>query len=89
MCATQRSRFGWILDGGSTNHICMDCSAFATFTPMTDSIKDIAQNGPELQVLGTGTVLVMVSVQGRKERTVKLINVSYCPNVRNNLMSES
>ena len=89
MCATSRSCFGWILDGGSTNHICMDRLAFATFTPTTDSIKGIVKNGPELQVLSTSTVLVTVSVQGRKECMVKLINVSYCPNTCDNLMSVS
>jgi len=84
-----RSRFGWILDGGSTNHICTERSAFTTFAPTHDSIKGIVKNGPELEVLGTGTVLISVSVKGRPDRTIKLLNVSYCPNARDNLMSES
>ncbi|KIM58041.1 hypothetical protein SCLCIDRAFT_16854 [Scleroderma citrinum Foug A] len=58
---SSRSRFGWILNGGSTNHICTERLAFTTFTPAHDSIKGIVKNGPELEVLGTGTVLVSVS----------------------------
>ena len=67
----------------------MEHLAFTTFTPAHDSIKGIVKNGPELEVLGTGTVLVSVLVKGRPESTIKLLNVSYCPNARDNLMSES
>ena len=84
-----RSRFGWILNGGSTNHICTERSAFATFTPTNDSIKGIVKDGPELQVLGTGAVIVTVSVKGRPDHTIKLVNVSYCPDAQDNLMSKS
>jgi len=83
------SRFGWILDSGATNHICTERMAFTTFTPANESIKGIVKDGPELTVLGTGTVLAHVSVKGRPDRTIKLLNVSYCPNARDNLMSES
>lgn len=84
-----RSRFGWILDGGSTTHICTERAAFATFTPLEEHIQGIVKNGPALQVLGYGSVLVNVSVKGRADRIVKLTNVRYCPNARDNLMSES
>ncbi|KIM61294.1 hypothetical protein SCLCIDRAFT_9454 [Scleroderma citrinum Foug A] len=61
------SRFGWILDGRSTNHICTDRTAFETFTPAHDTIQGIVKNGPELEVLGMGTVLISVSVKGRPD----------------------
>jgi len=47
------------------------------------------KNGPELEVLRTGTVLISVSVKGRPDCTIKLLNVSYCPNAHDNLMLES
>ena len=34
-------------------------------------------------------MLINVSIKGRPDLVVKLLNVSYCPNVHNNLMSES
>ena len=83
------SCFSWILDSGSTNHICTERLAFTTFTPTNSIIKGIVKNGPMLQVLSVRTVLVMVSIKGREDRTIKLLDVSYCPNARDNLMSES
>ena len=47
------------------------------------------KNGLVLQVLSVGTVLVMVSVKGREDQTIKLLDVSYCPNAHDNLMLES
>ena len=83
------SHFGWILDSGATNHICTEQMAFATFVPTNDSIKGIVKNGPNLEVCGTGTVLINVSVKGRPNWVIKLLNVSYCLNAHDNLMSES
>ena len=61
------SRFGWILDGGSTNHICTERTAFATFMPAHNTIQGIVKNGPKLEVLGMGTVLILVSVKGKPD----------------------
>ena len=36
-----------------------------------------------------GTVFISVSVKGRPDWMIKLLNVSYCPNAWDNLMSES
>ena len=83
------SCFSWILDSRSTNHIYTEWLAFTTFTPTNSIIKGIVKNGLMLQVLGVGTVLVTVSVKGREDQTIKLLDVSYCPNAHDNLMSES
>ena len=74
------SHFGWILDSRSTNHICTECSVFIMFTLTNSVIKGIVKNGPMLQVLGVGTVLITVMVKGRSDCTIKLLDVSYCPN---------
>ncbi|KIJ18409.1 hypothetical protein PAXINDRAFT_8654 [Paxillus involutus ATCC 200175] len=59
---SSHSHFGWILDSGSTNHICTKRSAFVTFTPTRDHISGIVKDGPQLEVLGYGTIMVSVSV---------------------------
>ncbi|KAG1746059.1 uncharacterized protein EDB91DRAFT_1035582, partial [Suillus paluster] len=79
----------WILDGGSTTHICTERAAFTTFTPSEEHIQGIVKDGPVLRVLGHGSVLVNVSVKGQPDCVVKLTNVRYCPNARDHLMSES
>ncbi|KAH7904901.1 hypothetical protein BJ138DRAFT_975022, partial [Hygrophoropsis aurantiaca] len=84
-----RTRSGWILDGGSTTHICSSRSAFTTFIPANDVINSISKNGPQLNVLGYGDVDVPVSVQGQSDRTITLRNVCFTPDSRRNLISES
>ena len=83
------SHFSWILDSRSTNHICTEWSAFTIFTLTNSIIKGIVKNGLMLQVLSIRTILVTVSVKGREDWMIKLLDVSYCPNAHNNLMSES
>jgi len=83
------SRFAWILDGGSTTHICNDRDAFVTFTPARSTIGSIQKNGPQLEVLGRGDILILCHVQDRDDCVITLRDVSYCPNARDNLVSES
>lgn len=83
------SAFGWILDGGSTTHLCKDCSAFVSFQPTKSIIHSINEGGPQLEVEGTGTVNILVSVKGQADRVVTLKDVCFTPNARDNLISES
>lgn len=83
------SHFGWVLDGGSTTHICTIKSAFITFTPRDDTIKGIHSGGTQLRVLGTGSVKIIVNVKGHDERIITLKDVCYAPDTCNNLISES
>jgi transposase InsO family protein len=83
------SAFGWILDGGSTTHLCKVCSAFTTFRPTESIIHGINKGGPQLEVKGIGTVKILVSVNGQPNRVVTLKDVCYTPDARDNLVSES
>ncbi|TFY63604.1 hypothetical protein EVJ58_g3163 [Rhodofomes roseus] len=83
------SRFTWILDGGSTTHICNDRSAFRLLCETRGTIGSIQKTGPQLQVLGRGEIHIICRVDGRDKRTVTLKDVAYCPDARDNLISES
>ena len=83
------SRFQWVLDGGSTTHICTDRNMFATFTNKQSSIGGIQKNAPALQSIGFGDVHLTSMVDGKSECTITLMNVAYCPDARDNLISES
>ncbi|KAG2085189.1 hypothetical protein BD769DRAFT_1292326, partial [Suillus cothurnatus] len=79
----------WILDGGSTTHLCKVRSAFTTFRPTESIIHGINKGGPQLEVKGIGTVKILVSVNGQPNRVVTLKDVCYTPDARDNLVSES
>src|SRR5882762_4953676 len=86
---TSHSRFHWFLDGGSTTHICKDISAFSKLAPTRGTIGSIQKKGPKLDIHGRGDIRVICSVKGRKDRIITLRDVTYCPDARNNLISES
>ena len=86
---TSHSRFHWILDGGSTTHICNDKLAFSKLAPTRSTIGSIQKKGPKLDVHGRGDIRVICSVKGREDRVVTLCDVAYCPDARDNLVSES
>jgi len=83
------SQFRWILDGGATTHICKDRSAFVNFIPRCDIIGGVNKKATSLEVLGTGDIKVIVTIDGRKDKTITLSNASYCPDAADNLVSES
>ncbi|GBE80639.1 Retrovirus-related Pol polyprotein from transposon TNT 1-94 [Sparassis crispa] len=83
------SRFTWILDGGSTTHICRTKSAFVTFTPSSETIGGIWKTGPQLEVHGRGDILILCHVHSGDQHIVTLRNVCYCPDARDNIISES
>ena len=83
------SHFQWVLDGGSTTHICNDHSMFATFMEKYSMIGGIQKSAPSLKSKGFGDILLTCTVNGESDQTITLINVAYCPDARDNLVSES
>ena len=83
------SQFHWILDGGATTHICKDRSAFINFVPCRDIIGGINKKATSLEVLSTSDIKVIVTIDGRKDKTITFHNTSYCPDTADNLVSES
>jgi hypothetical protein len=63
---TSHSHFHWILDGGSTTHICKDISAFSKLAPTQGTIGSIQKKGPKLDIHRRGDIHVICSVKGRK-----------------------
>ena len=81
--------FQWVLDGGLTTHICNDHSMFAMFTEKHSTIGGIQKSAPSLISKGFGDVLLTCTVNGESDQTITLINVAYCPDAQDNLVSES
>jgi hypothetical protein len=86
---SSHSRFRWILDGGATTHICKDRSAFIDFVPCRSIIGGVNKKATSLEVLGTGDIKVIVTIDGHKDETITFRNASYCPDAADNLVSES
>ena len=86
---SKHSHFQWVLDSGSTTHICKDRNMFHTFTKRHSSIGGIQRNTPALQSMGTSDIQLINTVDGKSEHTVMLTNVAFCPDAQDNLISES
>jgi gag-polypeptide of LTR copia-type len=67
--------FHWILDGGSTTHICKDKSAFSKLASTRGTIGSIQKKGPKLDIHGRGDICVICSVKGRKDRVITLRDI--------------
>jgi hypothetical protein len=78
----------WIVDSGSTNHICKDKSIFTTYKPATNSIGGIGKD--RVQVVGIGDVkLVCNKGNKRGVKVIHLVNVVHCPSIKVNILSVS
>jgi hypothetical protein len=86
---SSHSRYQWVLNGGSTTHICNNKSAFSNLISVHSTIGSIVKNGPQLDVHGRGDVHVICSIDGRDKKVITLCNVAFCPNACDNLISES
>jgi hypothetical protein len=70
----------WLLDSGSTNHICCSKEVFTSMRSHRSIIK--VGDGRELQVTGIG----QVELQTEKAK-IKINDVLYVPNMKKNLLS--
>ena len=80
------SKYDWLLDCGSTTHICTAREAFTDFIPCNETLNGVGEKGTA--VLGRGTVNVRFEVDG-KEYIHHLRNTLYTPNAPNCLVSLS
>ena len=85
---TDFSNYDWLLDCGSTSHICNIRDAFVDYYPINDPKEaSIHGIGPTAAVArGRGTVNVDFTVNGNVIRH-HLINVFHIPEAQNNLIS--
>jgi len=78
------SRYDWILDSGSTSHICTIREAFTEYHPLKNStIQGVG--GDHVMAHGRGTVLVNFSINGKTVRH-QLRDVLHVPEAPNCLL---
>lgn len=81
------SKYDWLLDSGTTSHICTARDAFTEYYPLTNStILGIGPGSAKAQ--GRGTVIVHMSVNGTIKRH-QLRDVLHVPEAPNCLLSVS
>ena len=78
----------WYKDSGSTTHICKERFAFVKLKACKGSVGGIDAKSLPLEVKGIGDVQLKCFLPGGQVRHVTLKNVYYCPNARDNLISE-
>ena len=76
----------WIIDSGSTAHMCSDRSMFQSFKNYKRSIQ--VGNSEFIEASGIGEVDIIARVQG-KDTTITLKEVLFVPNILYNLISSS
>ena len=80
------SKDDWMLDSGTTSHICPNVDAFRNFEKISGSIEGVGSN--PVKVLGRGTVVVNFDL-GTKTVKHTLTDVLYIPDAANCLLSVS
>ena len=82
----EMSKYDWLLDCGSTSHVCTIREAFTDFQTVSETLNGVGEKGAA--VLGRGTVKVRFKFDG-KEFIHQLRDTLYAPNAPNCLLSLS
>lgn len=78
-------RDSFILDSGTTVHICRDRNRFIDFHPST---ADFVYAGPtEIDIEGWGKISITISHSNGTSQQITLTDVAYIPSVHTNLIS--
>ena len=80
------SKYNWLLNSGTTSHICTICEAFTEFSPIEEMINGVGDTGTA--VAGHGTIKIKFEFDG-KTFIHQLCDTLYVPNVPNCLLSLS
>ena len=80
------TKYDWLLDSGTTSHICTIREAFTEFHPVKETLNGVGKQGAD--VLGRGNITVKFECDG-KEFIHRLSNVLYTPSAPNCLLSLS
>lgn len=78
-------RHGWVIDSGSTMHICNDKSFFFQLNMKRKGSISVA-NGNSVKIHGKGSVRLTLK-RGNSKHTVEIHDVAYAPDVKENLLS--
>ena len=80
------SKYDWILDSGTTSHICTIQEAFTEFYPVEEILNGVSEKGTP--VTGHGTVRIKFEFDG-KQFIHQLCDTLYVPNAPNCVLSLS
>jgi hypothetical protein len=80
----ERDPLPWVLDSGSSSHLCNSLKYFVTFKKWVRTVQ-CASDG-QLQIKGVGMVHIPIRDEEGDVRILKLKNVYYTPEVVNNLL---
>ena len=78
----------WIVDSGSTTHICNDRNSFVSLCTLEKPIDVSLRDGHVLKGIGRGTATLMLRT-GHLTRNCKLHDVLFVPDISYNLLSVS
>lgn len=78
----------WIIDSGSTSHICTDLNLFTEYNPSVQHAVRSANN-EVTNALGSGTVQIRIPGEPGEERILQLSDTLYIPSYASNLISLS
>ena len=77
----------WILDSGSTHHMCYERKLFKNLQDCNDGTKITVGDGTAISVEGRGEVEVKLNLPSNKTIKCTLKNVLYVPKLSSNLVS--
>ena len=77
----------WIVDSGSSSHMCFDFSKFVDFKNFDVSEKITLGDGYSVEALGKGTIELILRVSAGKQQRCNLYETLYVPNLSYNLLS--
>ena len=89
LSATTSNEVGsWIVDSGTTCHLCNDRSIFTVFNSLENPQEIVLGDGHTLDAVGVGDVVLNLVVDGKIKKR-RLRDVLYVPKLEYNLLSVS
>ena len=79
----ENSTMSWLIDSGASNHMCNNRDYFQNFKASSDKEITIA-DGNKMKIIGEGDIIIK---DEHTERTFKLVNVLFVPELKQNLLS--
>ena len=79
----------WIIDSGTSSHMCCDSGLFDKLEVLTHPIDVSVGNGHSLKASGRGIISVNMKLSDEKLNKCRLLDVLYVPKVSYNLLNVS
>jgi len=82
----RRRDYHWILDSGATIHTTFQKHLLRNYKPTTGQVRT-AKGGGNINIVGTGDILMQIGNKQGDTKTILLKDVKYIPSVTRNLIS--